>query len=274
VINNAFNTFLGNDLYKLMLDPYMQYTCGYWRNANNLNQAQLDKLKLISEKLKLKPGMKVLELGCGFGGLAKYMAENYGVSVTGCSISKEQTAIGKELCKGLPVEFLICDYMDLKADHEYDRIVGVGFMEHVGTFNYRNLFKLAEKALKDDGILVLHCMGVNSTTIGQSEKWSAKNLFPNGGFIKLEQLITCAEDYFMVEDLQNIGADYYKTLRAWEDNFDKGWPQLQPKYGDKFYKMWKLYLHYAQGLLSSRQVNVYQTVYTKKGIIGGYQAPR
>jgi len=252
----------------------MQYTCGYWRNAKNLNQAQLDKMELICQKLKLKPGMKVLELGCGFGGLAKYMAERYGVSVTGCSISKEQTSLGKELCKGLPVEFLLCDYRDIKADHEYDRVVAVGILEHVGIFNYRTFYKVAEKALVDDGVFLTHNMGVNSTSIAVSEKWSSENLFPNGGFPKLEQLITYAEDLFMVEDVHNIGADYYPTLKAWEENFDKEWPQIESKYGDKFYKMWKVYLHYAQGLLSSRQVHLYQIVYSKKGILGGYQAPR
>ena len=257
-----------------MLDPYMQYSCGYWKTATDLNTAQIHKLELIAKKLHLKPGMKVLDIGCGFGGLAKYLAKNYGVSVVGCTISKEQAQFGEKLCEGLPVHFELCDYQKFRVAEKFDRIVSVGFMEHVGKFNYETLYKIAEDALTDDGIFLLHTMGRNTKKFPGTCKWSHVNIFPNGWLPKLEDLVVKAEDKFVVEDVHNFGADYYYTLAEWEKNFNAGWPKLRSKYGDRFYRVWTTYLQAAQGFLKSRNVHVYQIAYTKKGFVGGYQSCR
>jgi len=265
---------VGNDLFELMLDPYMQYSCGYWKNATNLEEAQLAKLDLIARKMQLKPGMEVLDIGCGFGGLAKYLAKFHGVSVTGCTISKEQLEFGEKLCEGLPVNLVLCDYQKFTTTKKFDRIVSVGFMEHVGKYNYRTLYKIANRCMKPDGMFLLHTMGTNNTFMPRNLKWIHQYIFPNGWFPKLEELITYAEDLFVVEDLHNFGAYYYPTLAAWERNFDKGWPQLESKYGDNFYRTWKVYLQMSQATLKSRNVQVYQILYTKKGILGGYDSVR
>jgi len=252
----------------------MQYSCGYWKDAKDLNSAQLAKLDLIAQKLKLQPGMTVLDLGCGFGGLAKYLAENYGVSVVGCTISKEQVKLGEKLCEGLPVKFLLCDYQKMKLDTKFDRVVSVGFMEHVGLHNYRTLYTIADHALKQDGLFVLHTMGRNSTSSAGTCKWSHEYIFPNGWLPKLEDLIIKAEDLFVVEDVHNFGADYHLTLVEWQKNFVKAWPQLRAAYGERFYRIWMIYLYGAQALLKSRTIQLYHVVYSKNGILGGYRAPR
>jgi len=259
-----------------MLDPYMQYSCGYWKNASNLAEAQLHKMELLAQKLKLKPGMSILDLGCGFGGLAKYLAENYSVSVVGCTISEEQMKFGKELCKGLPVEFYLCDYREMKLTKKFDRVVSVGFMEHVGLYNYRTVYKIAEKALKPDGLFVLHTMGVNSNCSIEMNRWLHEHIFPNGWQPKLEYLVEKAEDLFIVEDIHNFGADYAPTLAQWRKNFISSWSEIKKNglYDDRFFRIWVTYLSGSEAFLKSRSVQVYQIVYSKKGLLGGYQAPR
>ena len=112
----------------------MQYTCAYWKNAKTLKEAQLAKMELIAQKLKLKPGMKVLDIGCGWGGLRRYLAKYHGVSVTGVTISKNQVKFAKEFCKGFDVEFVLSDYKDIPGDKKYDRVVSVGAIEHFGRY--------------------------------------------------------------------------------------------------------------------------------------------
>jgi len=231
-------------------------------------------MELLAQKLKLKPGMSILDLGCGFGGLAKYLAENYAVSVVGCTISEEQMKFGKELCKGLPVEFYLCDYREMKLTKKFDRVVSVGFMEHVGLYNYRTVYQIAEKALTPDGLFVLHTMGVNSSNSFESSRWLHEHIFPNGWLPKLEYLVEKAEDLFIVEDIHNFGADYAPTLAEWQQNFVNSWPQLRAKYGDRFYRIWMNYLSCCEAALKARSVQVYHIVYSKKGLLGGYRAPR
>jgi len=137
----------------------MNYSCGYWKRASNLDEAQEHKMKLIGDKLNLKPGMKVLDIGCGWGSLCRYLAQNYQVQVVGCTISSEQAELAKKACAGLPVRIELNDYRDLAE--KFDRIVSVGMFEHVGTSNYRTFFKVAAKCLTEDGILLLHTIGIN-----------------------------------------------------------------------------------------------------------------
>ena len=145
---------LGNELYRAMLDSRLNYTCAYWKNAKTLDEAQENKLELVCGKINLKPGMAVLELGCGWGSFAKYAAEKYGAKVVGINISKEQVKLAKELCQGFPVEIRLQDYRD--ADGKYDAVISIGILEHVGYKNYRTYMEVVNRCLKDDGIAFIH----------------------------------------------------------------------------------------------------------------------
>jgi cyclopropane-fatty-acyl-phospholipid synthase len=159
----------GNDLFSLMLDERMNYSCGFWKEAENLDQAQEAKLDLICRKMQFKPGMSVLEIGCGWGGFAKYAAENYGVSVHGVTISKEQKKLAEDICKGLNVTFELKDYRELNT--EYDRIVSIGMFEHVGYKNYKEYMEVANRCLKDGGLFLLHTIGRN-TSETTTDSWT------------------------------------------------------------------------------------------------------
>ncbi len=262
---------LGNELFRNMLDKRMNYSCAYWNNANTLDEAQENKLELICKKLYLKPGMKVLDIGCGWGAFGKYASENYDVSVVGVTVSKEQVKLGKELCKGLPVEFRLQDYRDI--DEKFDRIVSVGMIEHVGYKNYRQYFEVAERCLNDNGIFLLHTIG-HEKSVKSTDAWTHKYIFPNGMHPSIKQLGEAIEGLFIVEDLHNIGADYDQTLMAWYNNFESNWERIKHNYDDRFFRMWKYFLLSSAGSFRARHNQVWQIVLTKKGILGGYKTFR
>lgn len=262
---------LGNDLYTAMLDPYMAYSCGYWRTADNLAQAQEAKLDLICRKLGLRAGDRILDIGCGWGSFAKYAAQKYGVQVDGVTVSKEQADLGRKLCAGLPINFLLQDYR--KITGKYDHIVSVGMIEHVGHKNYRTYMKVAAEHLKDDGLFLLHTIGGNASTTS-TDPWIAKYIFTNSMLPSIKQLAQAMENIFVMEDWHNFSADYDKTLMAWFANFDRNWPSLREKYGDRFYRMWKYYLLSCAGSFRSRKNQLWQIVLSKQGIAGGYQSVR
>lgn len=262
---------LDNDLYMSFLDPYNQYTCGYFKDTNDLNTAQEQKLDLICKKLQLKAGDRVLDIGCGWGGFAKYAAEHYGVSVTGITISKEQLAYAKEYTKGLDVHLLLLDYRDLRGT--FDKILSCGMIEHVGYKNYRNLMQAAYESLSDDGLFLLHTVGSN-TSVSIGDPWTDRYIFPGGMLPSVAQLGTAFEQLFVMEDWHNFGAYYDKTLMAWFKNFDAAWPTMKDKYGDRFYRMWKYYLHSFAGAFRSRNIELWQIVLSKHGIPGGYRSVR
>lgn len=263
---------LGNDLFQNMLDKRMNYSCAYWKNATNLEEAQENKLELICKKLYLKPGMRVLDIGCGWGAFGKYAAEKYGVEVLGITVSKEQVSLGKELCKGLPVEIKLMDYRDL--NEKFDRIVSVGMIEHVGYRNYRTYFKIAENCLNENGLFLLHTIG-EVRSVKNTDAWTHKYIFPNGMLPSIAQLAKAVEGLFVIEDLHNFGADYDKTLIAWYNNFNSNWHKLKEKYGERFYRMWKYFLLSSAGAFRARNKNqLWQIVLSKKGVPGGYISVR
>jgi len=261
----------GNDLFQAMLDKRMIYSCGYWRDAKNLDQAQEDKLDLICRKLHLKKGMKVLDIGGGWGGLAKYMAENYGVSVTAVTISKEQLALAKEECAGLPIEFRLQDYREL--DEKFDRVVSVGMFEHVGQKNHRTYMEVVKRCLKDDGLTLLHTILGNKSS-GGTDPWINKYIFPNGVIPSVKQITSAFDGLFVLEDMQNFGFDYDKTLMAWHKNFESAWPELKKHYSETFYRMWRLYLLSCAGSFRARSIGLGQFVLSPKGVHGGYVSVR
>jgi cyclopropane-fatty-acyl-phospholipid synthase len=253
---------LGNDLYMGMLDKRLNYTCAYWKNAINLDEAQEAKLELVCRKIGARPGMRILELGCGWGSFAKYAAEKYGVSVVGVTVSKEQVALGMELCKGLPVELRLQDYREVSGT--YDAVISIGVMEHVGYKNYASYMQVVERCLKKGGIAFVHTIGGNkSFTTG--EPWTDKYIFPNGLLPSIAQLGQAMEAHFVMEDWQNFGPYYDPTLMAWHANFEKAWPVLKKNYDEHFYRMWRYYLLSSAGGFRARNQQLWQIVFTRSG---------
>jgi cyclopropane-fatty-acyl-phospholipid synthase len=258
---------LGNDFYAAMLDPRMAYTCGYWKNANTLAEAQEAKLELICRKLHLKPGMTVLDIGCGWGSFMRYAAERYQVRCIGVTISKEQAEWARSLSPDLPMDFRLQDYREI--DERFDRIVSIGMFEHVGHKNYRTFMAVAHRCLADDGLFLLHTIGKN-TRRSTSDPWVDKYIFPNGELPSIGQIGDAMDGLFIAEDLHNFGADYDRTLMAWHDNFEAAWPRFSQELGERFYRMWRYYLLSCAGAFRARDLQLWQWVLSKEGVLGGY----
>jgi cyclopropane-fatty-acyl-phospholipid synthase len=262
---------LGNDLYRMMLGPTMAYSCGYWRRAKTLDEAQEGKWDLIARKLGMKPGMKVLDIGCGWGGFAHHIASRYGCQVVGITLSENQAEEARARCKGLPVQILVQDYRDVEG--EFDRVVEIGMFEHVGVKNYREFFEICHERLKPGGMLMLHTIGSNVSGT-HTDPWIDKYIFPNGQLPSIKQIGQAIEQLFVMEDWHNFGADYDKTLCAWRDNFLKGWDTIRDQYPDPFFRMWLYYLNSCAGGFRARGIQLWQVVLSKDGVPGGYQTVR
>lgn len=261
---------IGNDFYQSMLDKRLAYTCGYWKDAKNLDEAQENKLELICQKLGLKPGMKLLDIGCGWGSLMAYAAEKYGVSCVGVTVSSAQAEFGKKLYSSLPIEFRLQDYR--KLNEQFDVIASVGMFEHVGRKNYKVYMDIAHKCLKEDGLFLLHTIGKKRSK-STPDPWIDRYIFPNGDLPSLKQIAEAAEGKFVIEDVHNFGADYDKTLMAWHSNFEAAWPNFRTEYGPVFYRMWRYYLLSCAGSFRARDIQLWQLVLSKKGVLGGYHRP-
>lgn len=262
---------LGNDFYAAMLDPYMQYSCGYFATEGNLASAQRAKLDLLCRKLQLTESDHVLDIGCGWGGFAKYAAEHYGCRVTGVNISSEQVAFARMFCAGLTVEIVQKDYRDVTGT--FDKIVSVGMFEHVGPKNYRAYMETARRCLKDDGIFVLHSIGANVASL-TPDPWIARYIFPHSVLPGFRQIPQSADDLFALEDWHNFGASYDKTLLAWHANVQAAWPRFRERYGERFERMWRYYLLSCAGSFRARHIQLWQIVLTPRGMLGGFPAVR
>jgi cyclopropane-fatty-acyl-phospholipid synthase len=262
---------IGNDLYKAMLDKRMVYSCGYWKNAKTLDQAQEAKLDLICRKIGLKKGMRVLDIGCGWGSFARFAAEKYDAEVVGITVSKEQAVLARERCKGLPVEIRLQDYR--KLNEKFDHIISIGMFEHVGYKNYRTYMKVARRCLKPQGLFLLHTIGGN-TSVHSTDPWINKYIFPNSLIPSVKQISTAAEGLFVMEDWHSFGPDYDKTLMAWHRNFTKNWDKLKHNYDKRFYRMWVYYLLACAGTFRARKNQLWQIVLSKNGVGKGYKSIR
>jgi cyclopropane-fatty-acyl-phospholipid synthase len=258
---------LGNDFYEAMLDPRMTYTCAYWKNASTLAHAQEAKLALICHKLGLKPGMRVLDIGCGWGSFMSYAVEHFGVTCVGITISKEQAEWARLRYPGPAFEFRLQDYRE--ASGEFDRIVNIGMFEHVGRKNHRTFVEMAHRCLADDGLFLLHTIGQNdrSTLLNP---WIHKYIFPNGDLPSLAHIGDAVENLFVVEDVHNFGADYDRTLMAWHANFEAAWPRFSDQLGERFHRMWRYYLLSCAGAFRARDLQLWQCILSKHGVPGGY----
>lgn len=262
---------IGNQLFQRMLDPYMNYSCGYWKNATDLRQAQAAKMKLICDKLMLEPGMKVLDIGCGWGGLMRYAVENYHVTATGITVSAEQVRYIEQNYGDLAIKVFLQDYRSLQGC--YDRIYSVGMFEHVGHKNYRVYMQKMRQLLSDDGLFLLHTIGAIRSSPG-GDPWLTKYIFPNSELPAVSQIAAACEDFFLIEDWHNFGSDYDRTLLAWAENFDRAWSELKSSYDERFYRMWKYYLLSIAGTFRARYNQLWQVVLSPQGCAGGYTARR
>jgi len=262
---------LGNDLFERMLDRRMIYSCGYWKAADTLDEAQEAKLDLCCRKLGLKPGMHLLDIGCGWGGMARYAAEHYGVSVVGLTVSREQAEYARRLCADFPVEIRVEDYREHRGT--YDRVVSIGMFEHVGHRNYRTYMNVARKLMDPEGLFLLHSIGRNYS-LTRTDPWIEKYIFPNSMVPSPRQITRAAEHLFVIEDWHNFGADYDRTLMAWHDNFQKAWPDLSRHYDERFRRMWQFYLMASAASFRTRDNQLFQILLSPRGVPGGYRAPR
>ena len=256
---------IGNDLYAQMLDTRMMYSCGYWRDAANLNEAQEHKLDLIACKLDLQPGMRVLDIGCGWGGGCEYFAERHGVEAVGITLSTEQADFARERCKNHPVEVFEMDYRDLPPDDRFDAIYSIGMFEHVGFKNYTTFMEKVYRLLSEEGLFLLHTIGSN-TTATATDAWINRYVFPGGMLPSIPQIGRTLENFFVMEDWHNFGLDYDRTLLEWRKNFERGWEKLdRQRYDDRFFRMWQYYLNCCAGSFRSRQNQLWQILLSKDG---------
>jgi cyclopropane-fatty-acyl-phospholipid synthase len=262
---------LDTEFYEKMLGPSMQYTCAYWKRAQTLTEAQEHKLDLVCRKLQLRKGERVLELGCGWGGFARYAATKYGCSVVAYNISSQQVAYARRWCAGLPVEIIQDDYRT--ATGEFDKVAAIGLCEHVGYKNYRTLMETVHRTLKRRGLFLLHTIGNNKSVL-TSDPWFDKYIFPGGMLPSVAQLSAAQDGLFVLEDWHNFGPDYDRTLMAWHDNVNQHWDEFKSKFDERFHRAWHYYLQSLAGAFRARKIHLWQVVMSKDGILGGYEPVR
>jgi cyclopropane-fatty-acyl-phospholipid synthase len=266
---------IGNDLYARMLDRRMIYSCAYWHSTSgvrvdNLDDAQVAKLELIADKLRLEPGMRLLDIGCGWGGAAQYFAETRGCELVGLTVSKEQATLARERCAGLPIEIRLQDYRDIRE--QFDRVYSIGMFEHVGVKNYATYMDVVRRCLRDpDSLTLIHTIGGNRSS-SQTDPWIEKYIFPNSMLPSIAQIAEAAERRLVIEDWHSFGPNYDTTLLAWKANIDAAWSELAGRYDDRFKRMWDWYLLSSAGGFRSRALQLWQVVLSRDGITGGYHA--
>jgi cyclopropane-fatty-acyl-phospholipid synthase len=269
---------LGNDLYRAMLGQRLVYSCAYWRDADDLDMAQEAKLDLVCRKLGLRDGMRVLDIGCGWGEGLKFAAQRYGVRGLGVTVSREQADYARALCADLPIEIRLQDYRELDAgEGGFDRVFSVGIFEHVGVKNYGTFFDVARRCLAPDapggGLLLLQTIG-GSRSVDHTDPWIERYIFPNSMLPSARQIADAVEGRFVIEDWHNFGADYDRTLQAWRANIERRWDRLPPRYDERFRRMWRFYLGASMASFRARRIQLWQVVLSPRGVPGGYVAPR
>ena len=258
----------GNELFEAMLDKRMVYTCACWDSAADLDSAQEAKLDFVCRAIGAQPGKRILDIGCGWGSFAKYAAEKYGACVVGITVSREQARLAAEKCSGLPVEIRLQDYRAVRQSREkFDSIVSLGMFEHVGCKNYRTFMEIARHALEGCGRLYLSCIGKN-VSVHFTDPWIEKYIFPNSMVPSLKQIGAATEGLFVMEDLQNWGPHYDRTLMAWFQNFKCHWKELRTKHDERFFRMWKFYLMASAGSFRSRRLQVWQMLFSPQDASG------
>lgn len=265
---------LGNEFFAAMLGPTMCYSCGYWRDAGDLDAAQCAKMELISRKLGLRRGDRLLDIGCGFGSLLRHAAEHYGCEGVGITVSTPQCDWATARNAGLPLRFLVADYRseEIARLGPFDRVVSVGMFEHVGRRNYDVFFRAARRLLRDDGLLLLQTIGANHDG---TDPWMNRYIFPNGELPSAVDLVRAVRGCFVIEDWHNFRADYDRTILAWHDNFQRHTAPPAYRQDDRFRRMWSYYLLAFAGVFrAGTRSQLWQIVLSPGGVPGGYRSLR
>ena len=265
---NAEHTYnLTRRLYELFLDEDRQYTMAYYRDtSNSLEQAQLDKKAHIAAKLNLKPGMRVLDIGCGWGGLALYLHRHYDVDVLGVALAPDQIEFSNERARELGVsdrvKFELKDYRDVEG--QFDRITSVGLIEHLGTPHYPGFFAHMHRLLKDDGVMFSHCCGRMGGP-GVTDKWTRKYIFPGGYIPALSELVSEAEkNRLIVTDVEAMRYHYAHTLEEWYNRTMAHQEEITGLYDERFFRMWQFYLAGAEAAFRYGGLVNWQLQYVKR----------
>lgn len=260
--NVAHHYDLGDALYELFLDPDWQYSCAYFeRGDESLAEAQLAKKRHIAAKLLLTPQSSVLDIGCGWGGLALYLARVAGVrSVLGITLSEDQIARAKARATLAQfddrVEFQLADYRAVQG--QFDRIVSVGMFEHVGIGFYDTFFQTSRRLLRDDGVMLLHTIGLTGNA-GPTNPWILKYIFPGGHLPALSDIVLSVQQSgLLVTDVETLGPHYAQTLRAWRMNFIARRDEAAKLYDERFCRMWEFYLTMAEVAFRTNDISLYQ----------------
>jgi cyclopropane-fatty-acyl-phospholipid synthase len=257
---------IGNDLFQLMLDRRLNYSCAWWPHAENLDAAQEAKLDLSCRKLMLEPGMRVLDIGCGWGGFALYAAKHYEAEVVGVTVSQQQVDFARQRIGNLPVRIELADYRDI--DGTYDRVISIGMFEHVCVENYPRFMDVVHRCLADDGLFLLHTIG-STESVRDVDPWISKYIFPNSMLPSVRQIAAAAEKRLFLEDWHCFGPHYDRTLMAWYDNFRSNWDTLRDRYDERFFRMWSYYLLSCAGSFRARRLQLWQILFSKYGLRGG-----
>ncbi|WP_423142103.1 class I SAM-dependent methyltransferase [Parablastomonas sp. CN1-191] len=267
--NVAHHYDLGNDFYRLFLDRQMQYSCAYWpREGMTLDEAQEAKLAHIAAKLHLEPGMTVLDIGCGWGGLAIWLAKRCGARVTGITLSEEQLALARQNAQDAGVAdrvtFELIDYRDMAARGDrFDRIVSVGMFEHVGQPQFETFFRACSNLLTDQGVMMLHTIGLMGKP-GVTDAFTRKYIFPGGYIPALSETVAASEPVrLMIADVEILRLHYAYTLLAWYDRCVAHRAEIEAMFGAKFYRMWLFYLAGAATGFESSALCNFQIIYTR-----------
>ncbi|HEU4409554.1 MAG TPA: cyclopropane fatty acyl phospholipid synthase [Polyangiaceae bacterium] len=255
---------LGNDLFGAFLGRYKNYSCGYFEGTDDLDVAQRKKLDLVCRKLGLGPGDRLLDVGGGFGELARHAAESYGCRVTSINISDEQIGFARELCRGLPVEVVKCDYRDVAG--RYDKIAVVAMLTHVGHKNYRRFMRVMRRCLAPGGAMLIESVGGN-VSLARCEPWTDRYVFPGGVVPSIAQLGRAFEGLFVLEDLHNFAPSYVATLRAWHRNLRAAWPRLAAsgRYAERTRRMFEYFFLTVAGAFRARGLQHWHLVLTPAG---------
>jgi cyclopropane-fatty-acyl-phospholipid synthase len=252
---------LSKDFFEAMLDPNMQYSCALFAEGDDLASAQLRKLDWICQRLGLRPGLRLLDIGCGWGGLARHAARHYGCQVVGITVSREQFVYAQRRCRGLDVEIQLRDYREVTE--QFDRVVSVGMVEHVGYKNYGTYMRATARSLGEAGLFL--CQGIcGNFSRFHTDPWIKQSIFPNSMLPSVAQLTRAAEGVFIVEDVKNIGPNYDPTLLAWEENFRRAWPRFADRFGERFRRMWRFYLLSCAGAFRARSLQVFSVLFSKE----------
>lgn len=252
---------IGGDIFDIMLDANMQYLCGCRSESSSLDEAQAEKLQRICEKLQLAPGMRILDIGCGWGGTAEYMARHYDVYVEGITDSTQQQKIAQARCRGLDVTIMLGDFRDC-MDDKFDRIISLGTLQNIELKCYQTFFETVGHCLMPDGLFLLQSIG-SDQLVNNIGPWLNKYIFPKACLPSGEQIIQSTQPYLHIEDWANVGADYDKTLMSWQKRVHEIWPELKRHHSPKFKRMLEYYLCSSAGFFRTRKLNMWQVVFSR-----------